>query len=89
MHACPPHPSLPGSSYRINTYMYFNAREKFMYFCRLVTCNLYTQILLMRCMHRYTSGYPGQDESCLLQESRWNILEGYALKDTPSTSRVP
>ena len=35
------------------------------------------------CTHRYISGYPGQDESCPLQQSFWNILEGYALKDTP------
>ena len=41
-------------------------------------------------MHaRYISGYPGPDESCPLQEGRWNILEVYALKDTPSTARVP
>ena len=33
--------------------------------------------------HRYTSGCPEQDESCPLHQSRWNILEGYALKDTP------
>ena len=37
------------------------------------------------CTHRYTLGYPGQDKSCQLQGSLWNILEGYALKDTPST----
>ena len=34
-------------------------------------------------------GYPRQDESCPLLEHHWNILEGYTLKDTPSTSRVP
>ena len=40
-------------------------------------------------MHgRYISGYPGQDECCSLQESIWNILEAYVLKDTPSTTRV-
>ena len=34
----------------------------------------------------YISGYPGQDESCPLKQSLWNNLEGYVLKDTPSTS---
>ena len=29
-----------------------------------------------------TSSYPEQGESCPLFEVRWNILEGYALKDT-------
>ena len=38
---------------------------------------------------RYTSGYPGQDASCLPLELCWNILEGYKLKDTPSTLRAP
>ena len=30
----------------------------------------------------YTSSYPEQGESCPLFEVRWNILEGYPLKDT-------
>ena len=33
--------------------------------------------------------YLGHDESCQLQESRWNVHKGYALKGTPSTSRAP
>ena len=37
------------------------------------------------CTHCYTSGYPGQDKSCPLQGSLWNILKGYMLKDMPST----
>ena len=41
------------------------------------------------CMHSYTSSYPGQDECCPIQENQWNILEGYGLNDTPSTSREP
>ena len=41
----------------------------------------------MQALH--TCGYPGHDESCSLLENRWNILEGYPLKDTPSTSRLP
>ena len=39
-------------------------------------------------MHRYTSGYPRQDESCPLQQSCWNILKGYTLKDMPSISWI-
>ena len=40
------------------------------------------------CTHQYTFGYLRQDESCQLQESCWNILKGYVLKDTPSTSQI-
>ena len=31
----------------------------------------------------YISAYPGQDVSCPPLEHRWNILEGYTLKDMP------
>ena len=44
---------------------------------------------LTPCMHCYTSGYPGQKESCPLHQSCWKIFQGYALKDAPSISRVP
>ena len=37
----------------------------------------------LKAVHAHcTSSYPKQGESCLLFEVRWNILEGYALKDT-------
>ena len=41
---------------------------------RVTRCSPWTHITL--------AGYPGQNESCPPRECRWNVLDGYALKDT-------